>query len=280
MGASTISNIVHETCEAIWEEFVDEFMPAPSQQQLESIAEGYFRRWKFPNCVGSIDGKHCQIICPADSGSHYFNYLKYFSIVLQGVADADKKFITIEVGARGKQSDGGTFSSSALFHLLESSQFNMPPDKELPGTAIKVPHVLIGDAAYPLKTYLMRPFPSRNLTPIQENFNRRLSTARKCIECAFGILRAKWRILGKDIELAPEKAANIVKCACILHNIVRERDGNSDLDYFQEMLRYFPENQREAEALPHHEITHGGARRGTTRAKEIRETFANYFLDQ
>jgi len=36
-------------------------------------------------------------------------------LVLQGVADADKKFLTVEVGARGKQSDGGTFVSSTLF---------------------------------------------------------------------------------------------------------------------------------------------------------------------
>jgi hypothetical protein len=40
---------------------------------------------------------------------------------LPGVADVDKKFITIEVGARGKQSDGGTFSSSTLFQLLQKN---------------------------------------------------------------------------------------------------------------------------------------------------------------
>nr|XP_022904009.1 protein ALP1-like [Onthophagus taurus]XP_022908872.1 protein ALP1-like [Onthophagus taurus] len=279
MGVCTVSKIVHETCEIIWNEFVDEFMPVPSQEQLQTVAEGYYRRWKFPNCVGSIDGKHCQIKCPPGSGSRYFNYLKYFSVVLQAVADADKKFITIEVGARGKQSDGGIFSSSQLFNLLENKVFNMPPDRELFGTNIKVPHVLIGDEAYPLKTYLMRPYPSRNLDPVKENFNNRLSIARKCIECAFGILRAKWRILGKDIEVSPEKAANIVKCTCILHNIVRHRDGNSDLHYCQEVVHYFPENQRETEWLPPPQEGHGGARRSSARAKQIRESFANYFVD-
>jgi hypothetical protein len=39
----------------------------------------------------------------------------------KGVADADKKFITIEVGARGKQSDEGTFSSLTLFQLLQKN---------------------------------------------------------------------------------------------------------------------------------------------------------------
>jgi len=48
---------------------------------------------------------------------------------LQDVADADKKFRTVEVGGRGKQSDGGTFCGSTLFRLL----VNVPPPQALPG---------------------------------------------------------------------------------------------------------------------------------------------------
>jgi len=276
MGASTVGKIVHETCQIIWDELVNEFMPVPSQEQLEKISDDFYRRWKFPNCIGCIDGKHCQTKCPVNSGSSYFNYLKYFSLVLQGVADADKKFITIEVGARGKQSDGGIFAASTLFQLLNTNTFNVPPDKELPGSTIKLPHVLIGDEAYPLKNFLMRPFPSRNLNYIRENYNKRLSAARKCVECAFGILRAKWRILGKDIEVSSDKASHIIKCVCILHNLIRVKDGDSDLHYCQEMIRQSQGNQ--SNELQERD-NHGGARRGTTRAKEIRDEFANYFLD-
>ena len=123
----------------------------------------------------------------------------------------------------------------------------------------------------------MRPFPSRNLNAIRENYNKRLSAARKCIECAFGILRAKWRLLGKDIEVSSDKAVHIIKCACILHNVVREKDGDSDLDYCQEMLHsQTQENQLNNQ---HERGNHGGARRGSTRAQEIRDEFANFFLD-
>jgi len=61
MGASTVGKIVHETCQIIWDELVNEFMPVPSQEQLEKISDDFYRRWKFPNCIGCIDGKHCQI---------------------------------------------------------------------------------------------------------------------------------------------------------------------------------------------------------------------------
>lgn len=154
--------------------------------------------------------------------------------MLQGVADADKKFITIEVGAKGKQSDGGIFAASTLFQLLNKNKFNVPPNKELPGTIIKLPHVLIGNEAYPLKTFLMRPFPSRNLNYNRQNYHKCSSAARKCVECAIGILCAKWRILGKDIEVSSDKAVHIIKCFCI-HQFI-QYVCISDLDYCQEMI--------------------------------------------
>jgi len=77
----------------------------------------------------------------------------------------------------------------------------------------------------------MRSYPRKKLNAKTEKYNERLAIARKCIECAFGILTKKWRILQIDIETKPSTAIQIIKCACILHNYVRERDGDSDLDY-------------------------------------------------
>jgi len=73
MDACTISKIVHEVCLVIWEKFVHDFMPVPTKQHWEKVAKDYYNRWGFPNCIGSVDGKHCQIKCPKNSGSSYFN---------------------------------------------------------------------------------------------------------------------------------------------------------------------------------------------------------------
>jgi len=50
---------------------------------------------------------------------------------------------------------------------------NIPKDKPLPGQNESCSHVLIGDEAFALKPYLMRPFPYRQsrLTPRKENYN-------------------------------------------------------------------------------------------------------------
>lgn len=227
MGRSTVADIVRETCQVLWEILQPIYMPTPTKQMFESAAEEYWTKWNFPNCVGSIDGKHIRIKCPNGSGSMYFNYKGFHSTVLQAVADANAKFLVVEVGGYGKQSDGGTFSASDLYQLLEKGKLNVPPDTPLPDRelSLDMPHVFVGDEAYPLMRNLLRPYPRSQLDPEKEYFNARLSRARKCIECAFGIMTAKWRILWKPIETNAEFADEIVKAICILHNVIIDHEG-------------------------------------------------------
>ena len=65
----------------------------------------------------------------------------------------------------------------------------------------------------------------KGLTNRRRNFNERLSTARKTVEYAFGILYSKWRIISKAIETGVELADKTVKCICVLHNTIIEKDG-------------------------------------------------------
>lgn len=47
------------------------------------------------------------------------------------------------------------------------------------------------------------------------------------MECTFGILSNKWRILHRPIDVKVDFAVDIVKSCCVLHNFVRDRDGFS-----------------------------------------------------
>ena len=127
------------------------------------IGTRVFDKWDFPNCFGSVDGKHIRIRNPRHSGSMYHNYKQYLSIVLQGLADAYCKFTAIDVGAYGRQSDGGIFRESCLGRCLENSGIEIPPPKLLPNTNVVLPYVILGDEAYPLTSYLMRPFLRQDL---------------------------------------------------------------------------------------------------------------------
>ena len=104
---SAIAYIIKETTCAIWTALQAQHTPSPTEEIFQEIAKDFNIRWNFPNCIGSIDGKHIRINkCPPNSGSQYFNYKHYHSIVLQAVMDANLKFISVDVEAYGKQRDG------------------------------------------------------------------------------------------------------------------------------------------------------------------------------
>ncbi|CAK1578735.1 unnamed protein product [Parnassius mnemosyne] len=191
---------------------------------------------------------------------------------MQAVADATRKFVTIEVGGRGKQSDGGTFIASTLYKLIEKNKYEILMPKRLPNSDVSAPYVLVGDEAYPLMHYLMRPYPERVLNNERKCFNIRLSTARQTIECAFGILTSKWRILLKPIETDRKNALSIIKAACILHNVIMDLNGDLDLDV-QRVLSNPPIYENRHRSL-------GVNNNPSRRAKHVRIKFTNYFWEQ
>lgn len=74
------------------------------------------------------------------------------------------RFTYVDVGAQGRASDGGVFASCTLQPALEANCLNIPPPRPPPGSNMAMPFVVVGDEAFPLKKYLMRPYPRRALT--------------------------------------------------------------------------------------------------------------------
>ena len=54
----------------------------------KAISKEFENLWKFPHCIGTIDGKHVAIECPKLSGTQYFNYKGFFSVVLLAICAA------------------------------------------------------------------------------------------------------------------------------------------------------------------------------------------------
>ncbi|KAA0183248.1 hypothetical protein HAZT_HAZT010340 [Hyalella azteca] len=158
-----------------------------------------------------------------DFGSAYCNYKHFHSIVLMAVVDSDYKFMNVYVGANGAGSDGGVFMNTEIRQCFKEGSLGLPLPSPLPGGDTDVGYFLVGDEAFPLKTWLMKPLPSRNLTVEQRIYNYRLSRARRVVENAFGILAHRFRCLLTTLQQSPKKVEALVLACCLLHNLMRTR---------------------------------------------------------
>ena len=78
---------------------------------------------------------------------------------------------------------------------------------------------LVGDSAYPLSPWWMKPYPEGTRDRNEVKFNKKLSSARVKVECAFGLLKSRWRILQKRFDSTIDFAIeNAIACA-VLHNL-------------------------------------------------------------
>lgn len=104
VGRSTARQIILDTCKAIWDVIGSEYVVIPSTEEgWRAVAGDFWEIWNFPNCIGALDGKHVAINAPPSSGSEYFNYKNFHSVVLMASCDAHYKFIWVDVGCIGKQ---------------------------------------------------------------------------------------------------------------------------------------------------------------------------------
>lgn len=221
MGRTTISSIIRETCSEFWNVLQPLEMPTPTVDKWLEISKLFYERTNFPNCIGAVDGKHIRIISPQHSGSNYFCYKKFFSIVLVAVVDVNYCFSIVDVGSYGREGDTNIFKQSAFGKLLYNSSLNLPSTTNLPNTdEPALPFVLIGDEAFGIHQNLLRPYSSRNFNHSKRIFNYRLSRARRFVECAFGILCKKFEIFYGCIAVEPNYVTTIVQATTVLHNFI------------------------------------------------------------
>ena len=157
VGISTIHNIVNKTCLAIWNALSEEVMLIPDLDKWKKVEEGFRMRWRFPNCLGALDSKHIMIKAPPNSGGTFYNYKKHFPTVLLALVDANYRFIFVDIGEYGSNTDGNVFKFSTFGKKYMAGQLATPRPKTLPGMQNEgpVPHVLIGDEAFPLRNDLL-----------------------------------------------------------------------------------------------------------------------------
>ena len=115
IGKSTLSRIIRETYDAIFEALAGEYLHPPSStEEWENIARDFQETRNLPRVVGATDGKHIRIQCPKQSGTLFHNYKGFFSFVLLAICDARYCFTLFDVAQCESNNDAGVLANSSI----------------------------------------------------------------------------------------------------------------------------------------------------------------------
>lgn len=235
VGRSTVGEMTLEFCIELCKIFQREFLHIypPTQEKVEENVHG-FARLGFPQCFGAIDGCHIEVNPPQEEASDYFNYKGWYSTVLFACVDYRYRFMYVNVGSPGKCNDSTIFETSLLKVQHEKNPIFQMNAKTIQG--VNVPVLLIGDSAFRLSRYVMKPFPfSSCQDEAEKKFNFHLSKCRRVVENAFGHLKARFRRLGKGLEVNIDNAPTIIKACCLLHNICNTKNDKINTLWIKDM---------------------------------------------
>lgn len=152
--------------------------------------------------------------------------------------------------------------------------FNIPPPTQLPNSQIILPHVFLGDEAFPLLTNLMKTYPRmQSLTDNEKAiYNYRHSRARRIVENAFGIMAETFRVFHTPIAMSVDAIDNLIISSCIIHNLlIDHRVLNTNRENVPEMPE---ENLHPLNNIVEHEFEEN------LRNIEIRNSFKQYFNNE
>lgn len=186
------------------------------------------------------------------------------------MADAYAKFIFVDVGYNGRLNDAGALQRSSFMHVLDNPDTYLPP-KKIVGNERLLPHVFVGDNAFPLLENLVTPYPFTTTDTQKQKFNFRLSRARQNIERAFGILANRFQVLQTAIRLNEGKAIKIVRCCCVLHNFLTTTSHGYSADV---------DIRPEEEIYPTRESVTSSPRRNLRAYEAFRSSWRQYFNNE
>ncbi|XP_026797868.3 uncharacterized protein LOC113543669 [Pangasianodon hypophthalmus] len=216
VGVTTVWRCVREFCTAVNEVLLPELIPFPNDDKLMEMAMNFEQRYGLPQCVGVVAGSHIPNV-PTEYHAEYFNHMGWHSIILQGVVDGNGLFWHVFAGSPGSMHDATVLHVSGLWDLIGQGLF---PNHTKNIAGHDVGYYLLGNAAFPLQSWLMKPFSDTGqLTAEQRAYNQKIYRASCVAEKAFSRLKGRWRCLLKRNDSHIDLVKTMVLTCCVLHNL-------------------------------------------------------------
>ena len=80
------------------------------------------------------------------------------------IAGPEYECLYADVGSNGRVNDSGVWNKSSLLQAIQNGSVKLPKDDALPVNGVIAPYVFVGDYAFALKKFMIKPSPQQNLT--------------------------------------------------------------------------------------------------------------------
>jgi len=235
IGESTVHGIIKKFLHTFVERYESDWLQRrPTLEELHHIMETY-RKLGFPGAIGSVDCTHVDWNkCPYSMANSCRGKEGSTTVVFEVVVDHRRRIWSCSKGFVGSfcdqnVSDADTFMEDVrLRRIYNDIEYEV---YDVKGVLRKVKGVyLICDNGYKKEPHLICPYVYRSLTE-QIYFSEYLESVRKDVECTFGILKNRFRVLGGIEYHDFEFVETIFKAACILHNMILDFDHDAVEDW-------------------------------------------------
>ena len=273
VSVATVSVSLRKVCGAICK-LGPKYIKFPlTTEEIKGAALEFEKKFHFPQVIGCIDGTHIPIRKPQEDPHDFFCYKMKYSLNCQAVCNEKGLFLDVEIQWPGSVHDARVYANSSVNNKFRTKEIPRLYQELVPGYA-PVPPLLLGDPAYPLLPNLMKEYPTSR-TDKEELFNNSLRAARNQIECAFGRLKARWRILNRPLDVDIQFSCSLIYACFVLHNYCEL--NNEELSH--DTVQHYIDIERRVQSCRHHGIIDKLYSYNSSRGKAVRDAIAQYMLD-
>ena len=213
----------------------DEYVHLPrNNEELKQIMSRYDSQY-LPGCIGSKDVVHTKwSCCPAGDYNRAKGKESFPSIAFQCITDFDRRILGVSSAQHGSRNDKHIVKIDHNVAKIRDDWYShvswtyFTSDGDV-NTDVGV--YLICDNGYCRWPVSICPFQSAAKDTLEGYFSTNLESVRKDVECVFGILKKRWRILDYGLRFrSMATCENVFVTCCILHNMMldeMDRDQNA-----------------------------------------------------
>ena len=219
-----MTDLIYDNCHHLLETLDQEWLsPANLQRYATAV---YGKGAAIPNCWGFVDGTVRPICRPKEYQRVMYNgHKRLHAMKFQSVVAANGLIANLFGPVEGRRHHCFMLRESGLLTELEQRSFD-PEGNTM---------CFYRDPAYPLRAHLQAPFKGNNLTEIQSEYNKAMSSVRISVEWLFGDVTSYFKFVDfkKSQKVGLSACGKMYTVCALLTNAHTCLYGNSTSKYFE-----------------------------------------------